>query len=134
MATIREHIGNWAAWSRDGRASETLSNTGIICDRLRIARMGLLSSGPGSGYSIDDADAERVERAWKRLAPKHRELLRWHYVRNANPNLICRRLGIKPRPTSIFDIELARAEAELARVMATQASEVPGLARPRMAS
>jgi hypothetical protein len=124
MATIHEHIGNWAAWSRDGRAPETLSNTGIICDRLRVARMGLLSSGYGSGYSINDADAERVERAWKRLAPKHRELLRWHYVRNANPNMICRRLGIKPRPTSIFDIELARAESELARVLAQQSAEV----------
>ena len=121
MTTIREHIGNWAAWSRDGRAPESLSNTGIICDRLRAARMGLLSSG--SSYSIDDADAERVERAWKRLAPKHRELLRWHYVRNANPNMICRRLGIKPRPTSIFDIELARAEAELARMMASIAAQ-----------
>lgn len=134
MATIREHIGNWAAWSRDGRATETLSNTAIICDRLRAARTGLLASGSGSGYSIDDADAERVERAWKRLAPKHRELLRWHYVRNANPNMICRRLGIKPRPTSIFDIELARAEAELARVMARQANEAPGIARSSLAS
>jgi len=134
MATIREHIFNWAAWSREGRAPETLSNTGIICDRLRVARIGLLSSGPGSGHKIDAADAERVECAWRRLAPKNRELLRWHYVRNANPNMICRRLGIKPRPTSIFDIELARAETELARVMASQASEAAGIARPRLAS
>jgi len=53
---------------------------------------------------------------------EHRELLRWHYIRNANQQLICRRLGIRPRPTSIFDIELSRAEAELARVLAEQAN------------
>jgi DNA-directed RNA polymerase specialized sigma24 family protein len=123
MATIRKHIFNWVAWLREGRAPETLSNTGIICDRLRVARMGLRSSAPGSGHRIDAADAERVERAWRRLAPKHRELLRWHYVRNANPNMICRRLGIKPRPTSIFDIELVRAETELARMMAIIAAQ-----------
>lgn len=125
MATIREHIFNWAAWSREGRAPETLSNTGIICDRLRVARIGILSSGSGSGsgHKIDAADAERVECAWRRMAPKHREMLRWHYVRNANPNMICRRLGIKPRPTSIFDIELARAETELARMMASIAAQ-----------
>jgi hypothetical protein len=49
----------------------------------------------------------------------HRELLRWHYIRNANPQMICRRLGIKPRPTSIFDIELARAEAELGAALSS---------------
>jgi len=134
--STKERIANWARWARGGApvaSSKNLTGTGNVCDRMRIAAEGALFV-PSGGDRLDSDDAERVEQAWKRLTPMHRELLRWHYIRNANPQMICRRLGIKPRPTSIFDIELARAEAELARVMATQASEVPSLARPRMAS
>lgn len=134
--STKERIANWARWARGGApvaSSKNLTGTGNVCDRMRIAAEGALFV-PSGGDRLDSDDAERVEQAWKRLTPMHRELLRWHYIRNANPQMICRRLGIKPRPTSIFDIELARAEAELARVMATQVSEVPSLARPRMAS
>lgn len=80
----------------------------------------------GGGDRLDSIDAELVERAWKALQPMHRELLRWHYIRGASPGFICRRLGIKPRPTSIFDIELVRAEAEIARVVAELAAQAPG--------
>lgn len=134
--STKERIANWARWARGGApvaSSRNLTGTGNVCDRMRTAAEGLLHTS-SSGDQLDGEDAARVEQAWKRLTPMHRDLLRWHYIRNANPQMICRRLGIKPRPTSIFDIELARAEAELARVMATQASEVPSLARPRMAS
>jgi len=72
---------------------------------------------------IDDADL--IERAWKRLPPKHRELLRWHYIRQGHPAMICRRLGIKPRPTSIFDLELAHAEAEIAKALTAMNEPAP---------
>jgi len=133
--STKERIANWARWARGGApvaSSKNLTGTGNVCDRMRIAAEGALFVP--SGDRLDSEDAERVEQAWKRLTPMHRDLLRWHYIRNANPQMICRRLGIKPRPTSIFDIELARAEAELTRVLATQASEASGLTRPRMAS
>ena len=122
--STKERISNWARWARGGgpvSSGRSLTGTGNVCDRMRVAAEGdlhILSSGD----RLDGEDAARVEQAWKRLPPKHRELLRWHYIRNANPQLICRRLGIKPRPTSIFDIELARSEAELARVLAEQAN------------
>jgi len=38
--------------------------------------------------------------------------------------MICRRLGIKPRPTSIFDIELAREEGEIAKLLTVLAEQV----------
>lgn len=122
--STKERISNWARWARGGApvaSSKNLTGTGNVCDRMRAAAEGALCI-PSSGDRLDSEDAARVEQAWKRLLPKHRELLRWHYIQNANPQLICRRLGIKPRPTSIFDIELARSEAELARVLAEQAS------------
>jgi len=134
--STKERIANWARWARGGApvaSSKNLTGTGNVCDRMRIAAEGALFVS-SSGDRLDGEDAARVEQAWKRLTPMHRELLRWHYIRNANPQMICRRLGIKPRPTSIFDIELSRAEVELARVMASQANEAAGIARPRLAS
>ena len=121
MKTNRDRLYNWAKWARGGHRIDARSNTAIICDRMRTAAQGELASMPGTGDRLDVDDARLVEQAWKALAPKHRELLRWHHVRSANPAMICRRMGIKPRPTSIFDLELARAEAEIARVLALHA-------------
>jgi len=117
MKTIRDRLHNWARWARGFQRVNSSSNTAFICDRTRAVRQGELPSAPGSGDRLDIVDADLIERAWKVLAPKHRELLRWHYIRQGNPAMICRRKGIKPRPTSIFDLELARAEAEIARVL-----------------
>lgn len=100
--------------------------TGFVCDRMRTAKLGELLTPPAGAEHLDAADATLVEQAWKALAPKHRELLRWHYIRHANPAMICRRMGIKPRPTSIFDLELARAEAEIAKALATIAEQAQG--------
>lgn len=120
LKSTKERIANWARWARGGPTRPTGSNTAFICDRMRAAKLGELPSAQAGVERLDAADAALVEQAWKALAPKHRELLRWHHVRNANPAMICRRMGIKPRPTSIFDLELARAEAEIARVLALQ--------------
>ncbi len=116
--TTKDRIINWARWARGGPSRPFGSMTGTICDNMRMAAMGSISTGgAGAGDRLDAEDAARVEQAWKRLTPMHRELLRWHYIRDAHPGIICRRLGIKPRPTSIFDIELARAEAALATAL-----------------
>ena len=91
--------------------------TGIVCERMRRAALGDVWSGHGTERKVDHADAELVERAWKTLEPKHKELLRWHYIRNASPGFICRRLGIAARPASVFDIDLARAEEAIGRAL-----------------
>lgn len=114
--TTKDRIFNWARWARGGgpgSSARSLTATGSICDRMRVAAEGILAIPSSGGDRLDGEDAARVEQAWKRLAPMQRELLRWHYIREAHPGIICRRLGIKPRPTSIFDIELARAEKAL---------------------
>ncbi len=88
--------------------------------------MGELHAPSGAGDRLDSADAANVERAWKTLLPKHRDLLRWHYIRNATPGFICRRMGIKPRPTSVFDIELARSEAAIDQALRALAAREAG--------
>lgn len=115
---IRDRLLNWALWSRGGTRRGTDSMTGIVCDSMRRAALGDVWSGHGTGLKVDDTDAALVERAWKTLAPKHKELLRWHFIRSATPGFICRRLGIAQRPTSVFDIELARAEGFIGRALA----------------
>lgn len=120
--SIRDRIGNWAAWSRGGTRRGSECMTRVVCDSLRRAALGDVWSGHGGGQQVDAADAELVERAWKSLAPKHKELLRWHHIRNAAPGMICRRLGIVARPASIFAIELARAEEALGQTLSAQAA------------
>lgn len=120
--STRDRISNWAQWSRGGGRRGADSMTGIVCDSMRRAALGDVWSGSGAGLKVDDADAALVERAWKTLMPKHKELLRWHFIRNATPGFICRRLGIVQRPTSIFDIELARAEEAIGRALAALAA------------
>ncbi|WUR14720.1 hypothetical protein E7V67_006315 [[Empedobacter] haloabium] len=121
--TTKDRIINWARWACGGTRRGNGTMTGYICDRMRIAAQGEAGSLSGFGDRIDSADAALVERAWKRLQPLRRELLRWHYIQDARPELTCRCLGLKPRPTSIYDIELAKAEAELGQVLALQADE-----------
>lgn len=126
--TTKDRIVNWARWARGGPAKPTGSMTGTICDNMRLAAMGSISAGGGAGGGVDRLDSEDaalVERAWRALQPKYRDLLRWHYIRSATPEFICRRMGIKPRPTNIFDIELTRAETEIGRMLRELANRDP---------
>ncbi len=59
--------------------------------------------------SIDVKDAAAVETAVRKLIPLDRKILQMHYVWRASPPVICRRLGLKVRPTTIFDLALAHA-------------------------
>lgn len=126
MKTIRDRLINWAWWSCGGPAKGRHSMTAFVCDRMRSAAQGALHTPTGGGDRMDNADAALVERAWKTLLPRHRDLLRWYYIRNATPEFICRRMGFRVRPTSVFNIELARSEEEIARVLAELVSREAG--------
>ncbi|AOI60410.1 hypothetical protein WI26_22835 [Burkholderia diffusa] len=60
--------------------------------------------------TIDLEDANRVEAAVRKLMPLDRKVLQMHYVWRKPPFVICRRLGLKVRPTTIFDFALAHAK------------------------
>jgi hypothetical protein len=119
--SIIERLENWARWAGSGgrnRESRSITMTGIVCDRLRKASLGNVWSGVQPRTELDDSDAQQVEQAWSRLEPRYRELLRWWYVRRARPEFICRRLGIKLFPRSVFDLELKRAENAIEKTLA----------------
>ncbi|MFL9989333.1 hypothetical protein [Paraburkholderia sediminicola] len=72
------------------------------------------SSGRGP---YDPVDAERVEHAWQRLAPRQRDLLRMVYLWRAGREVICRRLKIPRYPWRRYELELAEAKRALARLL-----------------
>ncbi|TDN67180.1 hypothetical protein B0G77_0426 [Paraburkholderia sp. BL10I2N1] len=77
-----------------------------LCNWARQARGG-----------HDEGDAQRVDRAWRRLAPCHRELLRMVYVWGAGREVVCRRLKIRRQPSHIFELELAAAKAAIEKIL-----------------
>jgi hypothetical protein len=70
-------------------------------------------SGRSVSSTLDLADANRVEVAMRTLMPLDRRLLQMHYVWHKPPFVICRRLGLKVRPTTVFDFALAHARRAL---------------------
>ena len=80
----------------DSRLDERLTNWGNI-------ERGRASAG-------DRGDAVLVDLAWRGLDPRYKEILRMHYVWRAHREVICRRLKIKRRPGTAFELELAHAK------------------------
>lgn len=76
------------------------------------------SSGRGR---YDPADAALVEQAWRRLAPRHKDLLLMAYQWHAGREVICRRLRIRRRPWRWYEIELASAKQALNALLASNA-------------
>lgn len=66
---------------------------------------------------VDHADAETVERAWQRLLPFDKDVLRMHYIMRMDPRVICRKVRIPHRPANTFHMALAHAKSEIARAL-----------------
>jgi hypothetical protein len=65
----------------------------------------------------DSIDAAKIEAAWRRLEPRHKELLRMVYLWHAGREVVCRRLRIPRHPRHRYDLELASARQALARLL-----------------
>jgi len=70
-----------------------------------------------SEHGQDLADAAKVEQAWRRLTPMHKELLRMMYVWGANREVICRRLKIQRRPITVLELKLVAAKAAIEKIL-----------------
>lgn len=75
---------------------------------------------------VDEKDADEVERAWGNLLPFDKDVLRFHYIMCMDQRVICRKLKLPYRCASTFNMALAHAKREIARVLAraTQARQV----------
>lgn len=102
---LERRLENWARANRLGTG-----RPGYCAPWAKLAD-AIANGGQGGGLSdVDEADAAAVEMAWRRLQSHHKQLLKLSYVTNMPPWIVCRRLGIKQRPTSVFDLEMARAK------------------------
>ena len=70
-----------------------------------------------SEHGQDLADAVKVEQAWRRLNPIHKELLRMRYVWGANREVICRRLKKPRRPITVLELKLVAAKAAIEKIL-----------------
>lgn len=103
--TERRDIGwrleNWARCVTASGPRVAASQTGAICERLRKAAEGTAPTS-GERRHTDEADAWLLERGMRDLSEKHRDLLYWCYIKNAPPEVVCRRVRIPHRPATEF--------------------------------
>ncbi|GEM_PF-1572329 len=102
-------LENWARWATTVNGGRVIhaSQTGAICERLRREAEGD-TSRTGERRHVDEADAMRIERAMRDLDTRNRMLLYWCYIRQAQPDVVCRKMSIAHKPATVF-VEQFRA-------------------------
>ena len=96
---IGSRLENWARVFRDTTRAG-ISPTGAYCDQLRREAEG--EKPAPERRRLDEADAALIERGMRDLETKHRMLLYWCYIRQAEPNVVCRKMAIAHRPATVF--------------------------------
>jgi hypothetical protein len=96
---IGSRLENWARVFRDTTRAG-ISPTGAYCDQLRREALG--EQPTPERRKLDEADAALIERGMRELETKHRMMLYWCYIRQADPNVVCRRMSIAHRPATVF--------------------------------
>jgi len=125
MTEIEQRLINWGSCQR-GRGGGTMAAketrrssrnggqgykcmTSVICDLLKMAAHGP-AGGAAKRSKLDFADADLINRAWQKLGPRHRLLLRDLYALGRPVNVICRELDIKHWPARYWQQERQAAE------------------------
>lgn len=96
---IGSRLENWARVFRD-TTRVGISPTGAYCDQLRREAEG--EQSVPERRKMDEADAQLIERGMRELETKHRMLLYWCYIRQAQPEVVCRKMAIAHRPATVF--------------------------------
>ncbi|NTZ84377.1 hypothetical protein FCJ61_15570 [Burkholderia metallica] len=113
--TIEKRLENWARAQRNGAGGDG--------GRDSLVATIYFPTVPGRTVdaTIDLEDASRVEVAVRKLMPLDRKVLQMHFVWNAPPAVICRKLGLKVRPTSVFDLALVHAKRAVEEMLVAPA-------------
>lgn len=121
--TERRDIGwrleNWARYVGQDDRRPGISQTGAICENMRKAAEGTALTAI-ERRGIDENDAWRLERGMRELTTKHRTLLWWCYIRQAAPEVVCRKMGIPHRPATEFVQVFRDAQAAIESVVEQQ--------------
>lgn len=103
---IGARLENWARWATECERDIASSPTARMIDRAKRAA-GIVEERTGERRDVDDHDALRLEQAMRHLTTQHRMLLWWCYIRQAQPEVVCRKMTIAHRPATVF-IDLFR--------------------------
>ncbi|UOD28770.1 hypothetical protein INH39_25515 [Massilia violaceinigra] len=108
-------LENWSRWATGGRGARGESSiTGIICDAMREHDPATIGEArPTSRNPIDDNDALRIARAMIQLDKASRDLLRYCYIEQWRPEMICKVIGISIRPPTEFVARVFAAKAAI---------------------
>ena len=101
---------NWSRWATAGARTIGVSPTGAYCDRLRREALGD-EPKQGDRRQVDEADALLIERAMPKLDNRNRMLLYWCYIKQAQPEVVCRKMSIAHRPATVFVEQFRQAQA-----------------------
>lgn len=119
---IGSRLENWARVYRDTYRAG-ISPTGAYCDQLRREALG--ETPQTERRKVDEADAALLERSMRELETKHRLLLYWCYIKQAMPEVVCRKVAIAHRPATVFIGVFRQAQAAIESIAAKN-MEKPG--------
>ena len=103
-------LENWSRWATAGTRTIGVSPTGAYCDRLRREALGD-EPKQGERRTVDEADALLIERAMRHVDNRTRMLLYWCYIKQAQPEVVCRKMSIAHRPATVFVEQFRQAQA-----------------------
>lgn len=86
---IHERLENWERWLRPRLSGW---HTHPMWRNSRTSKQWEVS--PYIGVQVNTIDAMLIEKAVAALPVKHRDSLRWYYVRKGNPVAMARALGL----------------------------------------
>jgi len=105
-------LENWSRWATAGSRTIGVSPTGAYCDRLRREALGD-EPKQGDRRTVDEGDALLIERAMAKLETRTRMLLYWCYIKQAQPEVVCRKMSIAHRPATVFVEQFRQAQAAI---------------------
>lgn len=119
---ISSRLENWARAYRDTYRAG-ISPTGAYCDHLRREALG--EGASPERRKVDQEDADRIERGMRDLETKHRMMLWWCYIKQADPNVVCRRMAIAHRPATVFVGLFRAAQRAIEYVVENKTEKTP---------
>lgn len=116
---IGGRLENWSRWATETERGIAISGTGKIIERAK-REAGIVEDHTSERRAINEADALLLERAMRHLDTKHRLLLWWCYIRQAQPEVVCRKMSIAHRPATVFIDLFRQAQGAVEALIAHQ--------------
>ena len=112
MDSIDARLTNWGLYHRYPRRISAYP-PGPLARLYRGGRRGDAETPP----CADVSDALLIDRGWKLCMHIDREVLRMHYIWNASPPFICRRLKLTGRTPQFRSARISQSCRLMARVV-----------------